>query len=116
MPIFRIPIHVSYVIYISTFSRILARNYFRFALMLCGLAGIQPSLLLHPLDFLGCDDLAELQFFPGMGLHSTTKLGLVSEVLEMFCSNFAVRTMRDHAVMVDPTLAQELSVQIASAA
>ena len=31
-------------------------------------AGVQPSILLHPLDFLGKEDVPELAFFPAMGM------------------------------------------------
>jgi peptidoglycan-N-acetylglucosamine deacetylase len=75
MPIFRLPFHVSYLIYIAGFSPRLARLYFTTALMLCRQTGVQPSLLLHPLDFLGADDgLEQLRFFPGMNIASTAKL------------------------------------------
>ena len=42
----------------------------------CGCAalrGVQPSILLHPLDFLGADDVDSLQFFPGMSLTGARK-------------------------------------------
>lgn len=107
MPIFRMPIHISYVLYISGFSRVLARNYFRLALRLCHLTHIQPSLLLHPLDFLGCDDIDQLRFFPGMAARSGDKMDVVSELLEMFCHDFSVTMMREHAAAVDPVLARE---------
>lgn len=116
MPIFRVPIHVSYVLYISRFSRVLARNYFRLALELCRLTHTQLSLLLHPLDFLGCEDLDQLRFFPGMELPGHHKMEMVSELLEMFCSYFAVAPMREHAAAVDPTLVRKLRDESASVA
>src|SRR5262245_38374209 len=56
MPLFKFPIHVSYLVYLSHFSRTAARLYFRTALWLCRLTWTQPSLLLHSVDFLGGDD------------------------------------------------------------
>ncbi len=56
MPIFKAPIHVSYLLYLGQFSHFLAMSYFRNALRLCRLTGVEPSLLLHPLDFMGADD------------------------------------------------------------
>ena len=66
LPVFKTPIHISYLLYASSYSPALAKLYFRTALTMCKLAGVQPSILLHPLDFLGCDDVKELAFFPGM--------------------------------------------------
>lgn len=100
LPILKIPIHFSYVLYLSVFSRPLALLYFRLALALCRLTGTQPSLLLHPLDFLGCEDVPELAFFPGMGLPSATKLETLSQVLAMLQHQFAVVTMTEHAQAV----------------
>ena len=97
MPIFKIPFHVSYIIYISSFSRALALLYFKFALGMCRLTGTHPSLLLHPLDFLGRDDIKELAFFPGMNLSKDEKLKLVSEVLRIYTDHFKVVTIKEHA-------------------
>ena len=52
MPVFRVPFHLSYILYLSAFSPALALVYFRMALMLCRATGTPPSLLLHPLDFM----------------------------------------------------------------
>jgi peptidoglycan-N-acetylglucosamine deacetylase len=97
LPGIKTPIHASYVIYLSTFSVTLARTYWRAALAACRLAGVQPSLLLHPLDLLCGDDTSELKFFPGMGLPIDQKLRLLSEILESFTSAFDVVNMRRHA-------------------
>jgi len=37
------------------------------------IAGVQPSILLHPLDFIGCDDTNSLSFFPAMKTTSSKK-------------------------------------------
>ena len=68
MPLVRLPMHVSYLLYLAQFSRLAARVYFRTALRLCRLTGVAPSLLLHPLDFLGGDEEQDLAFFPAMGM------------------------------------------------
>ena len=67
MPIFKTPIHLSYILYASRYSRFLAMAYFRFALLMCRLTRVSPSILLHPLDFIGCDDVGELRFLSGHG-------------------------------------------------
>jgi hypothetical protein len=97
MPLFKVPIHVSYVLYLSVFSRALALAYFRAALRMCRLTATAPSLLLHPLDFLGGDDTDELAFFPAMRLAGSDKLDLVGRLLDMYAAQFKVVTLEDHA-------------------
>jgi hypothetical protein len=97
MPFIRSPFHVSYLLYLSLYSPRLARCYFALALRLCGLAGVTPSLLLHPLDFMGCDDTRDLSFFPAMGVDSATKLNWLSEFLRMYTRQYRVVSMREHA-------------------
>ncbi|MGB9178961.1 MAG: polysaccharide deacetylase family protein [Pyrinomonadaceae bacterium] len=97
MPIFKVPIHVSYLLYLSAISSHLALNYFRFTLKLCRLTGTGPSLLLHPLDFLGRDDIEALSFFPGMKLTSEEKMATVSDVLRLFSASFNVVNVGRHA-------------------
>jgi hypothetical protein len=97
MPIFRVPIHMSYVLYLSTFSAALALGYFRAALALCRLTGVSPSLLLHPLDFLGADDKVGLDFFPVMQVRANKKLRLVGDVIAAYCEEFQVVSLREHA-------------------
>ena len=103
MPLFRIPIHMSYVIYLSRFSKWLARMYFRFALLVCRATRTQPSMLLHPLDFMGCDDTDALSFFPGMDIASHDKLRFVAEVMDQLERHFRVVTMREHADLLCAT-------------
>lgn len=97
LPIFKVPIHFSYVLYLSVFSRALALLYFRFALAMCRLTGTQPSLLLHPLDFLGREDVPELAFFPGMSLPSHEKLNTLSQAIAQLTRQFQVVSMQTHA-------------------
>lgn len=97
MPVFRLPMHLSYILYLAQFSQMLAKTYFRFALLMCRLRGIRPSLLLHPLDFLGGDDEPDLSFFPAMQMKGKDKTRLVTELLAMFSSQFRVVPMREHA-------------------
>jgi peptidoglycan-N-acetylglucosamine deacetylase len=97
MPFLRFPIHLSYILYLSAFSRAFAVAYFRTALALCNLRGVSPSLLLHPLDFLGKEDGVGLEFFPAMQLRRDDKLALVSRALKIYCESFDVKTLREHA-------------------
>lgn len=96
-PVMKAPIHASYVIYLATFSKLAARTYWKSALSACRATGTEPSLLLHPLDFLSGDDAPELKFFPGMNLAVEKKLEFVSELLEGYSNNFEIVTMSGHA-------------------
>lgn len=97
MPVFKVPMHLSYVLYLSKFSRPLARLYFRTALLMCRLTGTAPSMLLHPLDFLGAEDVSALRFFPGMDLPRARKLELVAECIDLMSEHYEIVTMREHA-------------------
>ena len=97
LPVFKTPIHISYLLYASSYSPALAKLYFRTALTMCKLAGVQPSILLHPLDFLGCDDVQELAFFPGMQMTGARKVQIVHEMLALLRSEFTVVPMKQHA-------------------
>lgn len=100
MPLFKVPIHFSYVLYLGGFSQMLARAYFRTALAICRLTGTPPSLLLHPLDFMGREDDAELAFFPGMKMACADKLRLLGETIDILCRDFEVISMRHQAEML----------------
>jgi hypothetical protein len=97
MPIFRIPFHISYILYIYSFSPALARFYFRMAIGLCYLMRIHPSLIMHPLDFLGCDDVSELSFFPAMNLPSEKKLRLVNDVIDIYSRFYTIVPLQQFA-------------------
>jgi hypothetical protein len=96
MPWFRVPIHVSYLLYLATYSPAIARAYFSTALRLCRLNGVQPSLLLHPLDLLGGDDDKGLGFFPAMNLSGRFKTDFVAGVLEEYAARFEVLPLVEH--------------------
>jgi hypothetical protein len=97
LPLFRTPIHLSYVLYLDLISPALGSLYFKTALRLCRWAGIQPSILLHPLDFLGEDDTDALSFFPAMRRPSAWKLARVSEHLATLAARFEVMPLGEHA-------------------
>jgi peptidoglycan-N-acetylglucosamine deacetylase len=100
LPGFKVPIHASYLIYLSTFSKVAARAYWKTAVQMCRMTGTQLSLLLHPLDFLSGDDAPELKFFPGMNLPLEKKLEFVSEILETLGNSFSILNMQQHASAV----------------
>jgi hypothetical protein len=97
MPFTRVPIHLSYVLYLATYSRAVALTYWNTALTLCRFTNTQPSLLLHPLDFLGKEDCPELAFFPAMQTPAAPKLEVARKVLQTLARQFQVVPMCDHA-------------------
>jgi len=90
IPFLRLPMHLSYLLYLSRWSESLADAYCRLALTLCRVAGVPPSWLLHPLDFLGADDAPDLGFFPAMDLPANIKLARLSRWLDWFARSFEV--------------------------
>lgn len=106
-PGIKIPIHFSYIIYLATFSRAAARTYWKAALRTCRAAGIQPSLLLHPLDFMGGSDAAELKFFPGMSFEADEKIDFLSGLVSTYTDLFEVLSMERHAQRVLQTKAAD---------
>jgi peptidoglycan-N-acetylglucosamine deacetylase len=100
LPIFKTPIHASYVIYLSTFSKLAAKTYWKTAVEMCKLTGTELSLLLHPLDFMSGEDAPELKFFPAMNLPIEKKLEFLSEIIETFSGKFEIVNMKKHADFV----------------
>ena len=107
MPIVKTPIHASYLIYLSTFSPLAAKLYWRTALTLCRATGVQPSLLLHPLDFLNGDDVPALKFFPGMSMPIARKMSILGDIIATFGDTFEVVTMSEHAAAFKRSAAVE---------
>jgi peptidoglycan/xylan/chitin deacetylase (PgdA/CDA1 family) len=97
LPGLKVPMHLSYLIYLAKFSRIAARSYLRLALGACRMTGTNPSLLLHPLDFLGREDCPALAFFPGMDLARDEKLAIVSDLFAILMASHETVTMGEHA-------------------
>ncbi len=96
MPLARVPIHFSYLLYLAGVSQKLALAYLASAIRICKLRGVAPSLLMHPLDFIGGDDLDELDFFPAMNMTSSDKMGALGEYLERLGRHWELRTMIEH--------------------
>ena len=101
LPLARVPIHVSYLLYLAGVRPSLARAYFSTALRLCRLRKVEPSILLHPLDFLGADDVAELAFFPAMGMSGAAKTELVGQFVDQLAACFRVVPIQDHVADIE---------------
>ena len=96
-PLFKTPIHLSYLLYLSKFSFLAAKLYFRSALAMCKLTGTEPSILLHPLDFLGQDDDGDLSFFPAMDQPAERKLIWCDTFFSILTDRFDCVPMGEHA-------------------
>jgi peptidoglycan-N-acetylglucosamine deacetylase len=97
MPLARLPIHASYILYLRGVSERLARAWFTAALRLAERRDLELSILLHPLDLLGPGDADSLAFFPGMGLPLDTKVDTVRWLLDHLATERKVLTVGEHA-------------------
>ncbi len=97
IPVVRAPFHFSYLLFLAQKSEFLAGLYFRLALRMCWLTGTGPSLLLHPLDFLGGDDVRELDFFPAMAMPGQRKRAFIDRMLSLLTERYRVVPMQERA-------------------
>ncbi|OWW27029.1 polysaccharide deacetylase [Zobellia sp. OII3] len=96
MPVFRIPFHLSYLLYISNISSNLMMLYLNIAIFLCKITKTQPSFLLHPLDLIGGDQISSLAFFPGMNISSDRKVLIFKKVMKKLGTHFTLTDMNGH--------------------
>jgi peptidoglycan-N-acetylglucosamine deacetylase len=97
MPVFKVPFHQSYLIYIGNVSTALMKVYLRFSIFMCKLTKTPPSYLLHPLDVIGSDHAPELKFFPGMNVQSEKKIKIFEDAMRMLKKNFELLPMGEFA-------------------
>jgi peptidoglycan/xylan/chitin deacetylase (PgdA/CDA1 family) len=104
MPVFKIPFHQSYLLYISGVSIFLMKMYLYFAIFMCKITRTQPSYLLHPLDLIGKDHVPSLAFFPGMNIKSERKLRIFEIAMNILKKNFQLVPMEEFTKTVSPDL------------
>lgn len=97
VPIVRTPFHMSYLLFLAQRSRFIMRQYLNVALRLCLYRGVEPSFLLHPLDFISGAQCPALRFFPAMDMPGETKRALVLEALAHLGQHFQIVPLGDHA-------------------
>ncbi len=102
MPIFKIPFHQSYLLYISNISTGLMKLYLRFSIYMCKITNTQPSYLLHPLDLMGKDLVPDLEFFPGMNIKSDRKLKIFKIAMKMMKKHFELQPMSEFSKRLKP--------------
>ena len=97
MPFFRVPIHLTYLVYLSALSEQLMFLYLKCAIYLCKLTKTPPNFLIHPTDLLGGDMVKGMDFFPGMQIPSHKKSAIFKKVIHIFAKHFTLVTMEEFA-------------------
>jgi peptidoglycan-N-acetylglucosamine deacetylase len=103
IPLFKVPFHLSYLLYLSRFSSALMHAYLTVAIMMCKITRTSPSFLLHPLDLIGGDQLQALKFFPGMDLSSAQKTKVFASVIRRLQADFDLMDLNSFADRVSNT-------------
>ena len=113
MPVFRLPVHTTYLMFLAQKSEFVAKLYWSTALMLCRMRNIAPSLLLHPTDFLDEQDVPQMSFFPGMKLPAEKKTELVERTIRGIQRHWQAGTIGEHAAAFarDAFASTRLSIQ-----
>lgn len=93
IPVFKVPFHLSYLIYLGNISMVLMELYLKSAIRMCKLTKTPVSFLLHPLDLIGGDQISELAFFPGMNVSSNKKVEIFKKVIRLLQSNYQLVNM-----------------------
>jgi hypothetical protein len=96
IPIFRLPFHLSYLIYISNISLTIMKLYLNTAILLCKLTRTPINFLLHPLDIIGSDKIKQLAFFPGMNISSKRKVEILREVISKLKMKYNIVNMSEY--------------------
>ncbi|SDD75820.1 polysaccharide deacetylase family protein [Actinokineospora iranica] len=96
MPLARVPIHGSYLLWLHGLAPKAAKAYFAAALRLCRARGVAPSLLLHPTDVLDGAEAPGMEFFPGMTVPGARKAELLGWVLAALRRHYEVVGTGEH--------------------
>jgi peptidoglycan-N-acetylglucosamine deacetylase len=100
MPLLRIPIHLTYLHFLAQKSELLAKFYLWLALTLCQIFRVEPSILLHSLDFIASDRAPELRNFPGMGHDTEAKSARTIGYLQQIQKRFTLVQLTEYAELV----------------
>jgi peptidoglycan-N-acetylglucosamine deacetylase len=95
IPVFKVPFHLSYLLYLSNFSMALMKVYLWLAITMCKITRTPISFLLHPLDIIGGDKIEALSFFPGMNIKSERKAQVFKRVLEGLSKSYRLVNMSE---------------------
>jgi len=112
IPVFKVPFHLSYLLYISSFSKVLMHIYLNFAILMCKLTRTRPSFLLHPLDLIGGDSVPQLAFFPGMNISSEQKVVVFKSVIQKLGKHYQLENMTTLAKSLTNNLKTRIVPQV----
>ena len=96
MPVFKLPFHLSYLIYLGNISMGLMKLYLNTAIRMCKITNTSISFLLHPLDLIGGDQISQLAFFPGMNVTSAKKVEIFKTVIQSLSNHYNILNMSKH--------------------
>ena len=96
IPIFKLPFHLSYLIFLGNMSMGLMSLYLTIAIALCKMTNTPISYLLHPLDLIGGDQITQLAFFPGMNVSSDKKVFIFKKVMKKLAKHYTLVGMNAH--------------------
>jgi hypothetical protein len=108
MPVFKLPFHLSYLIYLGNISMPLMKVYLNTAIRMCKITKTPISFLLHPLDLIGGDQISELAFFPGMNVSSEKKVEVFKNVISFLQRHYEIVNMSKHWDVVEKAGKMEL--------
>lgn len=97
IPYLKTPFHLSYLMYLASYSPALMKGYLNLAIRSCLLDGVSPNFLIHPPDFLDAKLAPDLAFFPGMTIGHEKKRALFIETIEAFTKHFSPVLLSDRA-------------------
>lgn len=100
LPLLRVPVHQTYLLFLMQRSPFLARFYWNTAVSLFRMTSLAPTLLLHPTDFLDLSEAPQLHFFPGMAVPTARKLELIDHVLGSITRHWDTQTLIDRATAI----------------
>ena len=109
MPVFKLPFHLSYLIYLGNISMRLMKVYLNTAIRMCKITNTPISFLLHPLDLIGGDQVSQLAFFPGMNVTSEKKVQVFKNVIRSLSAHYNILNMSKH--LDDIELNKELKLK-----
>lgn len=112
MPVFKIPFHLSYLLYISGYSMLLMKAYLSFSLMMCKITRTPPSVLLHPLDLISGDKVPQLSFFPGMDIPTQKKVEVFKYALKRIQKDFSILPMLEFADLYQKKIGKLKEIKI----
>lgn len=108
IPVFKLPFHLSYLIYLGNISMPLMKFYLNTAIRMCKITNTPISFLLHPLDLIGGDQITQLAFFPGMNVSSDKKVEVFKNVIGLLQKNYEVVNMSKHWEVMEKGSKMEL--------